>query len=75
MMGHNIHFKALIWKIIPKLSPLPLLIWSTGKAPFILMLPSNSIILVPETDNYNQLSDGIAVFHYHTHSVFCSCQF
>ena len=29
MMGHNICFKAAIWKIIPKLSLLPLLIWST----------------------------------------------
>ena len=30
MMGHNIHFEGVIWKIIPKLSLLPLLIWSTG---------------------------------------------
>ena len=29
MMGHNISFKRVIWKIIPKLSLLPLLIWST----------------------------------------------
>ena len=28
MMGRNIHFKGVIWKIIPKLSLLPLLIWS-----------------------------------------------
>ena len=32
MMCHNICvcFKGAIWKIIPKLSLLPLLIWSTG---------------------------------------------
>ena len=29
MMGHNIHFNGEIWIIIPKLSRLPLLIWST----------------------------------------------
>ena len=28
MMGHSICFKGVIWKIIPKLSLLPLLIWS-----------------------------------------------
>ena len=28
MMGHNMHLKV-IWKIIPKLSLLPFLIWST----------------------------------------------
>ena len=30
MMGHNIYFKGVIGKIIPKLSRLPLLIWSTA---------------------------------------------
>ena len=30
MMGHNISFKGVLLKIIPKLSLLPLLIWSTG---------------------------------------------
>ena len=30
MMGHNIRFKGVIWKIIPILSLLPLLSWSTG---------------------------------------------
>ena len=29
MIGHNKCFKGVIWKIIPKLSLLPLLIWST----------------------------------------------
>ena len=29
MMGHYIHFKGVPWKIIPELSLLPLLIWST----------------------------------------------
>ena len=29
IVGHNIHFKVVLWKIIPKLSLLPLLIWST----------------------------------------------
>ena len=28
MVGHNIGFKGLIWKIIPKFSLLPLLIWN-----------------------------------------------
>ena len=32
MRGHNLCF---LWKIIPKLSLLPLLIWSTGKNCFI----------------------------------------
>ena len=31
MMGHKICFYGEIWRIIPKLSLLPLLIWSTGK--------------------------------------------
>ena len=31
MMGHNICFEGVIWKIIPKLSVLPLLMWSTDK--------------------------------------------
>ena len=29
IMGCNIHFKEVMWKIIPKLSLLPLLIWRT----------------------------------------------
>ena len=29
MMGHNIRFTGVIYQIIPKLSFLPLLIWST----------------------------------------------
>ena len=29
MMGHNIRFEGVIWRIIPKLSLLTLLIWST----------------------------------------------
>ena len=32
--GHNICFKEVIWKIIPKLSSLPLLIWCTEAIPF-----------------------------------------
>ena len=32
MMGHKICFYGEIWLIIPKLSPLPLLIWSPGMA-------------------------------------------
>ena len=30
MIGHKICFKGVIWKIIPKLFLLPLLIWNTG---------------------------------------------
>ena len=30
MIGHNIRFKGIIGKIIPKLSFLPLLIWGTA---------------------------------------------
>ena len=30
MMAHNIRFNGIILKIIPKLSLLPLLIWSTA---------------------------------------------
>ena len=30
MMGHNICFKGIIWKIIPNLSLLPILTWSTA---------------------------------------------
>ena len=30
MMGHNICLKGVLGKIIPKISCLPLLIWSTG---------------------------------------------
>ena len=29
MKGHNICFKGVLWEIIPKLSLLDLLIWST----------------------------------------------
>ena len=32
MMGHNISFEGDIWKIIPKLSLLPLLAWSTAES-------------------------------------------
>ena len=32
MMGHNISFEGVIWKIIPKLSLLPLLTWSTAES-------------------------------------------
>ena len=31
MMSHNICFKGVMWKIIPMLSLLPLLIWNTEK--------------------------------------------
>ena len=30
MMGHNIHIERIIWKVIPKFSLLPPLIWSSG---------------------------------------------
>ena len=30
MMGRNMRFKGVIWLIIPKLSLLPILIWSTA---------------------------------------------
>ena len=33
IMGRNIHFKAVIWKIVHKLSCLHLLIWNTGICP------------------------------------------
>ena len=32
MVGHNIYFKGVMRKFFPKLSLLPLLIWSTGHA-------------------------------------------
>ena len=35
MIGSKIHFKGVICKIIPQLSLVPLLIWSTGKQYFI----------------------------------------
>ena len=36
MMGLNICFNGVIWKIIPKLSLLPLLIWSAGYAMILI---------------------------------------
>ena len=39
MMGRNIHFKGIIWKIIVKLSLLPLLIWSTVNASALINIP------------------------------------
>ena len=36
MMGHKICFNGKIWKIIPELYLLPLLIWSTGHGGFML---------------------------------------
>ena len=35
MISRNIRFKGVIWKIIPKLSLLPLLIWSTSTSVLI----------------------------------------
>ena len=32
MMDHSMYFKGVIWKIIPKLSLLPLPMWSTEKS-------------------------------------------
>ena len=37
LMGHNIWFYGDIWLIIPKLSLLPLLIWSTGPTTYELL--------------------------------------
>ena len=49
MMGHNICFKGAIWKIIPKLPLLPLLIWSTDwylKVPLYIKEHSSDIFSV-----------------------------
>ena len=42
MMGHKMSFKGVIWKIDPKLSLLPLLIWSTGGGVKLKGLPHTS---------------------------------
>ena len=41
MMGRNIRFKGVLWDIIPKLSFLPLLIWSTGHT--VVKLPCSFV--------------------------------
>ena len=42
MMGHYICFKGVVWKLIPKLFVLPLLIWSTDK-PLLVWLIADII--------------------------------
>ena len=44
MRGCNICFSAAIWKIIPKLSHLPLLIWSTGSVMFAVAVLSKFLV-------------------------------
>ena len=44
MMGHNIRFKGVICKIIPKLSLLPLLIWSPDARPVLMIFGKNFVI-------------------------------
>ena len=51
MVGHNIHCKGVTWKIIPKLSPLPLLTWSTVNT----MDPDKSVLS-------NQVNAKLAVW-------------
>ena len=46
MMGHKIWFYGEIWLIIPKLSLLPLLIWSTDiRCLFYMLCQATDIIL------------------------------
>ena len=40
MTGHNICFKAVMWKIIPQLSLLPILMWSIVYGAFLWCLTS-----------------------------------
>ena len=51
MMGHKICFNGKIWKIIPKLSLLPLLIWSTGKEQYWLLLIIINLSLLVRVSN------------------------
>ena len=52
MKGHDICFKEAIWKIIPKLSILPLLIWSTDASVITLHAVSHLF-----SDHFTQVSD------------------
>ena len=54
MMGPNIGFKGAIWKIIPKLSLLPLLIWSTVLTFEILME-----VLTNDVVSFEQWGPGV----------------
>ena len=42
MVGHNLCFYVKLWKIIPKLSLLPLLIWSTGSSDELFSMPDQN---------------------------------
>ena len=54
MMAHNIPFKGVIWKIIPKLHILPLLICSTAYS-------NNNIWNIPFSGKHLQSTDGLFV--------------
>ena len=48
MMDNNIHFKVIVWKIIPRLSLLLLHIWSSGPTFYELAYSSGRAIAIQE---------------------------
>ena len=51
MMGHKICFYGELWLLIPKLSLLPLLIWSTDH--IYQMVPKSSIFMIGVASSKN----------------------
>ena len=62
MMGHNIHFKGVIWKIICKVSFLPLRIWSIAniKKKITLNYPKSAAIGFCSKGCKNKLETDVA---------------
>ena len=61
MMGHNIHFKGGIWKIISKLSFLPLLIWNTDRSYRLKEIENCKNVITSQSLAYWKLCDFLFV--------------
>ena len=63
MMGHNIYFKGVIWKIIPQLSLLPLLIQSTVYKNVKSLLYSLDLSYYPSAYTCQLFLVGLNIFY------------
>ena len=69
MMGHKICFYGELWLLIPKLSLLPLLIWSTD--PIYQMNPKSSIFMIGVASSKNT---RFCVCKCYKNTRFCVCK-
>ena len=63
MMGHKICFNGAIWLVIPKLSLLPLLIWSTGVSNYGYVPQSHLENIVMRIETTTEREDSIKLSH------------